>query len=78
MTRRSRTFYFLPYASAHTEQPCSKQFQKILTKQGIKFKLNTKVLAADKQYGKVFVKTESAKGGKEETVRMLTYYCVPC
>jgi len=46
----------------------SKQFQKILTKQGIKFKLNTKVLSADKQDGKVTIKTESAKGDKQETV----------
>lgn len=47
----------------------SKTFQKSLAKQGIKFKLNTKVLSADKQDGKVIVKTEAAKGGKEETVR---------
>ena len=47
---------------------CSKQFQKILTKQGIKFKLNTKVLSADKVDGKVVVNTQSAKGDKEETV----------
>lgn len=45
-----------------------KQFQKILTKQGIKFKLNTKVLSADKVDGNVLVKTQSAKGDKEETV----------
>ena len=47
---------------------CSKQFQKILSKQGVKFKLNTKVLSADKVDGKVIVKTQSAKGDKEETV----------
>jgi hypothetical protein len=47
---------------------CSKQFQKILAKQGIKFKLGTKVLSADKVDGKVLVKTRSAKGDKEETV----------
>ena len=46
----------------------SKQFQKILAKQGIKFKLNTKVLSADKVDGKVLVKTQSAKGDKEESV----------
>lgn len=45
-----------------------KQFQKILAKQGLKFKLNTKVLSADKVDGKVLVKTQSAKGDKEETV----------
>ena len=45
-----------------------KQFQRSLSKQGIKFKLNTKVLSADKQDGKVIIRTEAAKGGKEETV----------
>jgi pyruvate/2-oxoglutarate dehydrogenase complex dihydrolipoamide dehydrogenase (E3) component len=45
-----------------------KQFQRLLSKQGIKFKLNTKVLSAEKQDGKVVVKTQAAKGGKEETV----------
>ena len=34
----------------------------------MKFMLNTKVVSAEKQDGKVFIKTESAKGGKEETV----------
>ena len=46
----------------------SKQFQKILVKQGIKFKLGTKVLSADKVDRKVIVKTQSAKGDREETV----------
>ena len=46
----------------------SKTFQKTLTKQGIKFKLNTKVTGADKTDGKVLVKTEAAKDGKEETL----------
>ena len=31
--------------------------------------LNTKVTSAEKKDGKVYIKTESAKGGKEETVR---------
>ena len=31
--------------------------------------LNTKVVSAEKQDGKVFIKTEAAKGGKEDTVR---------
>ena len=49
---------------------CSKQFQRSLSKQGLKFMLNTKVLSAEKKDGKVLIKTESAKGGKEETVRV--------
>ena len=45
----------------------SKQFQKILTKQGFKFKLNTKVISAEKKDGKVYVNTEAAKDGKADT-----------
>jgi len=45
-----------------------KNFQKILTKQGFDFKLNTKVVSAEKVDGKVHVKVEAAKGGKEETL----------
>ncbi|KAF8073475.1 dihydrolipoamide dehydrogenase [Lyophyllum atratum] len=47
----------------------SKQFQRFMTKQGVKFKLNTKVLSAEKQQdGKILLKAEAAKGGKEETL----------
>ena len=46
----------------------SKQFQRLLSKQGIKFKLNTKVLSAKKKDGKVYLQAEGAKGGKEETL----------
>jgi len=44
----------------------SKSFQRIMTKQGIKFKLNTKVTAATKKDGKVTVTVEGAKDGKVE------------
>ncbi|KAF8876925.1 dihydrolipoamide dehydrogenase [Infundibulicybe gibba] len=50
------------------DEEVAKQFQRILSKQGIKFKLNTKVTSAEKRDGKVFLKAESAKGGKEETL----------
>lgn len=53
---------------AGIDEEVAKQFQKILTKQGIKFKLNTKVLSADKQGGNVIIQTESAKGDKQETL----------
>ncbi|KAF9045760.1 dihydrolipoyl dehydrogenase [Hymenopellis radicata] len=53
---------------AGIDEEIAKQFQRILAKQGIKFKLNTKVLSADKENGKVVIKTEAAKGGKEETL----------
>ncbi|XP_054163599.1 dihydrolipoyl dehydrogenase, mitochondrial-like [Oppia nitens] len=46
----------------------SKNFQKILAKQGLNFKLNTKVTGATKQGGKVQVSIESAKGGSQETL----------
>ncbi|KAL0958993.1 hypothetical protein HGRIS_014307 [Hohenbuehelia grisea] len=52
---------------AGIDEEVAKSFQKLLTKQGMKFKLNTKVLSAEKENGKITVKTESAKGGKEET-----------
>ena len=46
----------------------SKTAQKILTKQGIKFKLNTKVLSGDDSGEGVKLEVEAAKGGKQETV----------
>jgi nucleolar MIF4G domain-containing protein 1 len=46
----------------------SKMTQKILQKQGIKFKLNTKVTKGDVAAAGVSLGVEAAKGGKEETV----------
>ncbi|XP_050430315.1 dihydrolipoyl dehydrogenase, mitochondrial [Adelges cooleyi] len=47
----------------------SKQFQKILTKQGIAFKLGTKVISANKSGGNIFVDVENAKDpSKKETL----------
>ena len=46
----------------------SKMTQKILTKQGMKFKLNTKVLEGDASGESVKLQVEAAKGGKTETV----------
>lgn len=51
-----------------SSQSYSKNFQKILTKQDLKFKLNTKVIGAEKKDGKVLLNVEAAKGGKPETV----------
>jgi dihydrolipoamide dehydrogenase len=46
-----------------------KAFEKILKKQGLNFKLSTKVISAKKNgNGKVDVIVEAAKGGKQETV----------
>lgn len=68
LTRRSRECSTCNVVRSGLMSLCRKQFQKILAKQGLKFKLNTKVLSADKVDGKVVVKTQSAKGDKEETV----------
>lgn len=46
----------------------SKQFQKILTKQGFEFKLGTKVTGADAKGKRVKVTMEPAAGGKAETL----------
>lgn len=42
----------------------SKNFQRILTKQGIKFKLSTKVLSASKEGSSIKVAVEGVKNGK--------------
>jgi len=44
----------------------AKQTQKLLQKQGLKFKLNTKVTSGDDSGESVKVNIEAAKGGKEE------------
>ena len=62
-------FQFSAFLSIDAYWLLRKQFQKSLTKQGFKFKLSTKVLSAEKKDGKVIVATESAKDGKQDTVR---------
>ena len=46
----------------------SKTTKKILEKQGMKFKLGTKVLSGDSSGEGVKLEVEAAKGGKAETV----------
>jgi len=47
----------------------AKSFQRILTKQGLKFKLGTKVTGAQKSDGKIIVSVENAKdSNKKENV----------
>jgi dihydrolipoamide dehydrogenase len=46
----------------------AKQSQKILQKQGLKFKLNTKVTSGDASGDGVKLDVEAAKGGKAETI----------
>merc|ERR1711977_552994 len=46
----------------------AKSAQKILKKQGIDFKLNTKVMGGDPSGEKIKLEVEAAKGGKNETL----------
>lgn len=46
----------------------AKLFQRTLAKQGMKFQLETKVLSARKEGGKVVVSVEGAKDGKKQDV----------
>jgi dihydrolipoamide dehydrogenase len=48
----------------------SKNIQKTLGKQGLKFKLNTKVVSGDSSGEGVKLELEAAKGGKPETVSL--------
>ena len=48
----------------------SKNIQKTLGKQGMKFMLNTKVKSGDDSGETVKLEVEAAKGGKEQTVRV--------
>lgn len=54
----------------------SKSAQKILKKQGIDFKLNTKVMGGDASGEKIKLNVEAAKGGKEETVSSKDLFCL--
>jgi len=55
----------------------AKNFQRILTKQGLKFKLQTKVVGARKEGGKVIVSVEAVKdpSKKEDVNSINTYLC---
>ena len=55
------------------DQEIAKSSQKILKKQGIDFKLNTKVLGGDASGEKIKLEVEAAKGGKKETVSLIEW-----
>ncbi|KAI9292904.1 dihydrolipoyl dehydrogenase [Neoconidiobolus thromboides FSU 785] len=59
---------YMPAIGAGMDTDMAKQFHRVLQKQGMKFKLNTKVISAEKVDGKVNLKVESSKGGKEEII----------
>merc|ERR1712169_109371 len=50
----------------------AKRAQKVLKKQGMEFKLNTKVLGGDVSGEKVKLQVDATKGGKEETLEAET------
>lgn len=57
----------------------AKATQKILKKQGLEFKLNTKVLSGDKSGEQITLEVDAAKGGKQETVRRASSgQCIRC
>ncbi len=54
----------------------AKATQKLLKKQGMDFKLNTKVVSGDKSGEKVTLEVDAAKGGKQETVSTAAVFTV--
>ena len=63
---------FLSHILPYHDVEIAKSMQKILTKQGMEFKLSTKVIGATKAKGKVTLKLEAAAGGGEETLTVDT------
>ncbi|KAL7749917.1 dihydrolipoamide dehydrogenase precursor [Sorochytrium milnesiophthora] len=60
---------FLDAVGAGMDAALAKRFHKMLEKQGLKFKMGTKVLGTSiGSDGRVNVEVESAKGGKQETL----------
>ena len=61
---------FLPsIGGAGIDAEVATSFHKILKKQGLNFRMNTKVLGMDKKDGKCYLQVEGAKDGKKEEVR---------
>ena len=59
---------YLDHITPGMDKEVSKEFQKILMKQGIKFKLNSKVESVKKQNNLVLVKYKDNKSAKEEII----------
>ena len=59
---------FQPAIGATMDEEVAKTTQKFLSKQGLKFKTSTKVLAASRDGDKVSVEVEGVKNGKKETL----------
>jgi dihydrolipoamide dehydrogenase len=58
--------YLNTIGGAGIDAEVAKEFQKILTKQGLKFKLGNKVLGLEKKDGKCYLDVENAKDGNKE------------
>ncbi|XP_059059450.1 dihydrolipoyl dehydrogenase-like [Achroia grisella] len=71
-TSLTAVLYTLPFAfnfsGVGIDGEVGKTLQKILTKQGMKFKLGTKVMGVKKEGSTVKVDVEAAKGGSKETL----------
>jgi dihydrolipoamide dehydrogenase len=59
---------YLPAIGAGMDADMSKAFTKLMKKQGLELKANTKVISGKVEGDKVVVEVESAKGGKQETL----------
>lgn len=58
---------FMDRVCPEMDHETSKSFQKILKKQGLSFKMKTKVVGSEVQGDKVIITTEPASGGDEQT-----------
>ncbi|MBD1138397.1 dihydrolipoyl dehydrogenase [Pelagibacterales bacterium SAG-MED41] len=61
---------YLEYITPGMDREISNEFQKILTKQGIKFKMGSKVESVKNKGNLVSIKYTSVKNSKEETVEV--------
>lgn len=59
---------YLPAIGAGMDADMSKAFTKVMKKQGIELKVNTKVMSGKVDGDQVVVEVEAAKGGKPETL----------
>tara|TARA_Y100000816_G_scaffold292595_1_gene288926 strand:+ start:782 stop:2185 length:1404 start_codon:yes stop_codon:yes gene_type:complete len=58
----------LPFITPGMDREVSSEFQKILTKQGIKFKLNSKVLSIEDLGSEIKIEYQSNEKNKKETI----------
>jgi len=59
---------FLDRITPGLDGEVSKQFQRILTRQGMKFQLSTKVVGVEKKAGALVVTVQPAAGGEKQTI----------